>query len=314
MKHDLRNVTLKQLRVLAAVVRTGSVTAAAQRLNVSPPAVTLQMQLLQDQAGLPLVERNAAHTAATDAGAEILRAVEQIETILADCSAALAAVAGSKRGIVSVGVISTAKYFAPRALGAFARAHPGIELKMTIGNRAEMLEGLQRYEIDIAVMGRPPDGLDVDTTVIGDHPHVIIAPPEHQLANARQISPSRLADEIFLVREPGSGTRGLMERFFADAGIQPRIGMQIGSNETIKQAVIAGLGIAFISGHTIDSALTTKSLAILQVAGLPIVRQWCVVHIRQRRLMPAVNALRGFLVAQGGLYLPDIKDYLASPD
>jgi len=105
-----------------------------------------------------------------------------------------------------------------------------------------------------------------------------------------------------------------MERFFADAGIQPRIGMQIGSNETIKQAVIAGLGIAFISGHTIDSALTTKSLAILQVAGLPIVRQWCVVHIRQRRLMPAVNALRGFLVAQGGLYLPDIKDYLASPD
>ncbi len=131
----MRNVTLKQLRVLAAVVRTGSVTGAAQQLNVSPPAVTLQMQLLQDQAGLPLVERNAAGTTATDAGAEILRAVDQIETILADCSAALAAISGTKSGMVSVGVISTAKYFAPRVLGAFARAHPGVELRITIGNR-----------------------------------------------------------------------------------------------------------------------------------------------------------------------------------
>jgi len=121
----MRNVTLKQLRVLAAVVRTGSVTGAAQQLNVSPPAVTLQMQLLQDHAGLPLVERNAAGTTATDAGAEILRAVDQIETILADCSAALAAISGTKTGMVSVGVISTAKYFAPRVLGAFLSRRAG---------------------------------------------------------------------------------------------------------------------------------------------------------------------------------------------
>jgi len=302
----MRNVTLKQLRVLAAVVRTGSVTAAAQQLNVSPPAVTLQMQLLQDQAGLPLVERNAAGTTATDAGAEILRAVDQIETILADCGAALAAISGTRSGMVSVGVISTAKYFAPRVLGAFARAHPGIELRITVGNRAEMIEGLNRYAIDIAVMGRPPDQLDVEVDVIGDHPHVIIAPPEHPLVNIRGISPRHLAGEIFLVREPGSGTRGLMERFFAESGIAPRIGMQIGSNETIKQAVIAGLGIAFISGHTIDSALATNSLAILDVAGLPIVRQWCVAHLRQRRLMPAAAAIRAFFIAEGRRYLPDI--------
>ncbi len=306
MKQDLRNVTFKQLRVLAAVVKTGSVTAAAQKLNVSPPAVTLQMQLLQDQAGLPLVERSASVTTATDAGNEILRAVEQIETILADCTAALAAVAGTQRGTVSVGVISTAKYFAPRVLGAFARAHPGIDLKITIGNRAEMIEGLQRYEIDIAVMGRPPDGLDVDVTAIGDHPHVIIASPDHPLATAKSIAPAQLVDEVFLVREPGSGTRGLMERFFAETGITPRIGMQISSNETIKQAVIAGLGIAFISGHTIDSALVTNSLTILPVQGLPIIRKWCVAHLRQRRLMPAVQAIRSFFIAEGERYLPKL--------
>jgi LysR family transcriptional regulator for metE and metH len=310
MKQDIRNVTLKQLRVLAAVIRTGSVTAAAQRLNVSPPAVTLQMQLLQDQAGLALVERSAAGTVATDAGAEILRAVDQIETILADCAAALASVADSRRGTVSVGVISTAKYFAPRVLGAFMRAHPGIELKITIGNRAEMIEGLQRYEIDIAVMGRPPEDIDVDVTVLGDHPHVVIAYPDHPLAKAGWIAPSRLANEVFLVREPGSGTRGLMEKFFAEAGLAPRIGMQIGSNETIKQAVIAGLGIAFISAHTIDSALVTGSLAILQVEGLPIIRKWCLVHLRQRRLMPAVVALRAFIIREGASYLPDIQAML----
>jgi LysR family transcriptional regulator for metE and metH len=307
MKQDMRNVTFKQLRVLAAVVRTGSVTGAAQQLNVSPPAVTLQMQLLQDQAGLPLVERNASITSATEAGLEILRAVEQIETILADCNAILASIADTKRGAVSVGVISTAKYFAPRALGVFARSHPGIELKINIGNRAEMIAGLQHYEIDIAVMGRPPEELDVDVTVIGDHPHVIIAPPDHPLAREVSIKPSRLADEVFLVREPGSGTRGLMEKFFQENGIAPKTGMQIGSNETIKQAVMAGLGIAFISGHTIDSALVTNSLAILQVDGLPILRQWCIVHLRHRRLMPAVAAIRAFFIEQGNSYLPDLK-------
>jgi len=302
----MRNVTFKQLRALAAVVRTGSVTAAAQRLNVSPPAVTLQMQLLQDQAGLPLVERTPNGTMATDAGNEILRAVDQIETILADCTAALASIAGTKRGTVSVGVVSTAKYFAPKVLGAFSRLHPGIDLKITIGNRAEMVDGLTRYEIDLAVMGRPPDELDVELDVIGAHPHVIIAPVDHKLAGKPKIPARLLASENFLVRELGSGTRALMERFFAQEGISPKFGMVIASNETIKQAVIAGLGIAFISGHTIDSALAMNSVTILDGEGLPIVRQWCVVHLRPRRLMPAVATIRAFFVEEGPKYLPDI--------
>lgn len=302
---SLRNVTLKQLRVLAAIARTGSVTGAAQRLNVSPPAVTLQMQLLEGLAGLPLVERTAAGTLPTDAGREILAAVEQIEAVLADCNAALSAIAGTKSGTVSVGVTMTAKYFAPRALAAFARAHPGIDVKITIGNRSDIIDGLRRYDLEMAVMGQPPDELDVDANIIGDHPHVIIAAPDHPLAGRASISSRDLAGETFVVREPGSGTLRLMESFFAKAGITPRVGMQIGSNETIKQAVIAGLGIAFISGHTLDSALSTNRLIILPVEGLPIIRQWRVVNLRTRRLMPAAAAVRDFFTHEGRQFLPD---------
>jgi LysR family transcriptional regulator for metE and metH len=302
----MRNVSLKQLRVLAAVVRTGSVTGAAQRLNVSPPAVTLQMQLLQEQVGLPLVERSSSGTFPTDAGREIIDAIEHIEVILADCGAKLAEITGTKSGTVSVGVISTAKYFAPRVLGAFTRSHPGIELFLTIGNRSEIIEGLRRGEIEIAIMGRPPNELDVDAEVIGDHPHVIVTSPDHPLAGQPAIDPGLLAHETFLVREPGSGTRSLMEKFFVSADIAPRIGMQIASNETIKQAVIAGLGIAFISGHTVEAELLTNRLVTLQVQGLPIVRQWHVVHLRPRRLMPAAAAVRDFFIQDGGLFLPNV--------
>ena len=300
----MRNVTLKQLRVFAGVVRTGSVTGAAAQLHVSPPAVTLQMQLLQENAGLPLVERSPAGMVPTEAGREVLQAVERIEAILAECGNMLAGLAGSDRGTVSVGIISTAKYFAPRLLAAFARTHPGIELRLTIGNRAEIIAGLTHFNLDIAIMGRPPAELDVVATAIGDHPHIVIAPPDHPLAQARDLDPAALAGETWLVREPGSGTLGLMERFLADAGVVPRIGMQIGSNETIKQAVMAGLGLAFISAHTVEAEIADGRLTPLDVKGCPVVRQWYVVRVRERRLMPAVETTERFLTQQAGAHLP----------
>jgi LysR family transcriptional regulator, low CO2-responsive transcriptional regulator len=303
----LRNVTLKQLRVFAAVVRSGSMSGAAKLLNVSPPAVTLQIQLLQQQVGLSLLERSPNGTRPTQAGSELLGAVERIEAALAESGAVLASIAGSERGSVSVGITSTAKYFAPRALAAFSRAHPAIELCLTIGNRAEIIDGLRRLQLDIAVMGRPPEEIAVEAIVIGDHPHFIVAPCDHPLARRAAFSPKLLAGETFLVREPGSGTRNLMERFFVEAGVAPKIGMQIGSNETIKQAVIAGLGITFISGHTVDSEIVDGRLTPLKVKGLPIVRQWYVVHLSERRRMPAVEAVCKFLAQEGGRFLPETK-------
>ena len=280
---------------------------AAQALNVSPPAVTLQMQLLQNQVGLPLIERLPTGIRLTEAGRELLLGVERIERTLTETGTLLAGLAGSERGSAAVGVISTAKYFAPRALAAFARVHPKVELSLVVGNREDIISGLRHYQLDIAVMGQPPKGLTVEAAPIGDHPHVIVAAPDHPLTKLASVDPKSLEEETFLVREPGSGTRSLMERFFAKAGIAPRLGAQIGSNETIKQAVIAGLGIAFISGHTVEAEIHTGRLSLLKVAGLPIVRQWYIVHLQERRLMPVVSALRDFLIHDARRFLPEIR-------
>ena len=302
----MRYVTLKQLRALVQVVKTGSFAAAAEALHVTPPAVTVQMRQLEEAAGMPVIDRTHDGIELTDAGREVLATAERIETALADCTSAIESLKGLKQGRVAVGVISTAKYFAPKALAAFTRTHPGIELKLTIGNRQEIVAALAARTLDVAIMGRPPEGLAVDRAMIGDHPHVLIAAPDHPLAGRDDIRPQELSGETFLVREPGSGTRELMERYFAGHELELKIGMEIGSNETIKQAVIAGLGISFISGHTIAAELADGRLVALQLRGLPIIRQWFVVHLAERRLSPAPRALNEFLVKQGRSFLPKL--------
>lgn len=302
----MRNVTLRQLRALTALARTGSVTRAAELLHLTPPAVTLQLQALQHEAGIPLVDRGPAGMILTDAGREVAAAARRIDVVLGECEAVLGDLAGARRGAVGAGITSTAKYFAPRALGAFARRHPGLELRLTVGNRAETIAGLRDHSLDLAVMGQPPEDLAVQATIIGPHPHVVVTGPNHPLAGVAQIQPAALQREIFLVREEGSGTRSLMQRFFADAGVAPRIGMELGSNETIKQAVLAGLGIAFLSAHTIELEVQTHRLVILDVVGLPAMRQWYAVHLADRRLTLAARTLHAFLVTEGVNYLPDL--------
>ena len=168
---------------------------------------------------------------------------------------------------------------------------------------------LRGYDLDFAIMGRPPADIDMNVHLIGDHPHVIIAPTAHRLARKSRIAPSELADEIFLTREPGSGTRGLMEQLFESAGIRPKIGFAMSSNETIKQAVIAGLGIAFISAHTVAHELAEGRLIVLDVAGLPIVRQWYVIRRSDKVLLPPAQAMFDFLGSEGSNYLPDVPEF-----
>jgi DNA-binding transcriptional LysR family regulator len=302
----MRNVTIRQLRALTALARTGSVTRAAGQLHLTPPAVTLQLQALQQEAGVPLIDRGPAGMVLTDAGREVAAAAARIDAVLGECEAVLGDLAGARRGAVSAGITSTAKYFAPRALGAFSRRHPGLELRLAVGNRAETIAGLRDHTLDLAVMGQPPEELPVRATVIGSHPHVVVTGADHPLARRARLPPRALDGEIFLVREQGSGTRGLMQRFFADAGMAPRIGMELGSNETIKQAVLAGLGVAFLSAHTIELEVQTGRLAILDVVGLPAMRQWYVVHRADRRLTLAAQAMHQFLVTEGAGFLPDL--------
>lgn len=299
-------VTLKQLRALAAVVAEGSNAAAAQRLNVTPPAVALQLKLLEEAVGMALFDRIGSSIRPTAAGAEILSAAARVEGALQDCSNGLTAILGGEGGRIPVGVVSTAKYFAPRAFAAFARGHPLIEIDLFIGNRAEIVTELANFARDIVIMGRPPDDLDLVRSPIGPHPHVVIASPEHRLAGKRNISLETLMKEKWLTREIGSGTRLLMERFFADAGLEPHVSMEISSNETIKQAVMAGLGIAFLSAHTVELEHKVGQLTLLDVRGLPAMREWFAVRRREKRLLPAAELLWTYLTTRGGEFLPKL--------
>lgn len=308
-----RRTSLRQLRAFGAVAETGSVTAAAQLVAVTPPAVTQQLRLLEETLGVPVLERAGSGLGLTDAGREVLVALRRIEAALLDCAMAIEALRGIESGRVTVGVISTAKYFAPFALAAFQRAYPKVEMRVVVGNRVETIAALEAFRTDLAVMGRPPEQFPVERAVIGDHPHVIIAPTGHPLAERRRIPLREIAEETFLLREVGSGTRDLMGRAFADQELPLPKGIEIGSNETIKQAVMAGMGVALLSAHTIAAEVQDGRLAILDVEGFPIVRRWFVVRRSEKRLLPAAQALWNHLVIAGATFLPDTGGPSANP-
>ncbi len=306
----MRGITLKQFRALQAAAKAGSVAGAAQLLHVTPPAVSLQLKTLEERAAIPLLERSPEGLRPTPAGEILLAAAQQIEGVINDCEHALQEMKGMAAGSARVGVVSTAKYFAPRALAAFARSHPDVDVRLQVGNRGETIAALENYDLDFAIMGRPPIKFEVERSIIGPHPHILICPPDHPLAGRKDLRPGDLARETFLMREKGSGTRALTGKLIEKLGIEPRIGMEIGSNETIKQAVMAGLGVALISAHTAAVELRDGRLGVLPLKDLPIMRQWYVVRRKGRRLMPAAKALWEFMAAQGAGFLPRMEGLL----
>ncbi len=301
----IRDITMKQLRALSAVVSAGTVSGAAKILHVTPPAVSLQLKQFEELTGIKLLERNSKGLKPTQAGQEILDTSRRIESLLSGCSDGLDAIKGMTKGSVRVGVISTAKYFAPRALAAFKTKHPEIEMNLQVGNRKETVAALEAFEFDFAIMGRPPKQFEVERAMIGPHPHILIAPPEHPLANERNLRPESLVGEAFLLREEGSGTRALTEDLLERAGLPLASGMEMGSNETIKQAAMAGLGIALISAHTVSVELEEGRLSWLDVEGFPIERSWQVIRRSQKILMPAAQSLWDFMVSNGHRFLPE---------
>jgi len=303
--HFSRDLTIRQLRALAVLQSAGSVTAAANRLNLTQPAVTLQLRNLQALAGLPLIQRTGEGMTLTDAGHDVLALAERVEAALLDCERSLDMIAGRNGGRVSIAAVSTAKYFVPFAIAAFSRRFPKVDVTLRIGNREDIRQALRGYDLDIAVMGRPPVDVQVEIRPLGKHPHVIIAAADHLLASKKRIAVTDLASENFITREIGSGTRLLMEQFFQKSSINPKIGMEMDSNETIKQAVIAGLGIAFISQHTVSHELEEGRLVALKVAGLPVIRQWHAIRRIDKILLPPAQAMLDFLGKEGSHYLPN---------
>ena len=301
----MRNITLRQLRSLKAIHANGKISRAAGVLGLTGPAVTLQLQQLEGEIGLTLFDRTPDGMRPTGAGLAVIEAARTIDERLRMLSDEIDAISGRRIGNLKLGVVSTAKYFAPRLMAAFQKQHPGIEVDLQVGNRAKTIDALRRHELDLVLMGRPPREVPVRSLMFGQHPLVIIASADHRLAAKRGIPMAEVARERFLIREPGSGTRISLEVFFAEIPEKLEdLGAEMGSNETIKQAVMAGLGIAFISAHTIEQEVQLRRLVILDVVGMPIVRQWYSVSRLDRSLSPAMQAFNDFLVADGSRYLP----------
>ncbi len=310
----MRAVTLKQLRSVAAIVRSGKIVSAAKELNLTTPAITSQIKLLEAELGVALFERTQQGMRPTAAGWEVFRTASRVADVLNECQERLSDLKGLRGGAAEVGVVSTGKYYAPRLIAAFMHAHPHVEVRLTVGNRGTIIEALRDYRIDLAIMGTPPSDFEVEATAFGEHPLILIAPPEHPLAQprnrgSRPHAKTDLANERFLVREEGSGTRASFEIYMADIPRREwRVGMEIGSNETIKQAVMAGLGIALISGHTVATELDDRRLASLDVEGLPIRRRWFGVRRADRTLSNAASAFLDFLREEGAAFLPRVGE------
>ena len=302
----MRHATLRQLRILAAVAAEGSFSGAAKALHLTQPAVSLQVKDLEQACALPLVERSGRRVRPTEAGREVLRATQAMERELKSAEDTLSALKGLRGGMLTVAVISTAQYFAPRLLAEFCRRHADVKLRLDVCNRETILGYLERDEIDLAVMGRPPAEIATAADAFAQNPHVMIAPLGHRLAGKRRIAVPKLLDEPFIARESGSGTRELAEGLFARHGRTFAPSLVMNSNEAIKQAVIAGMGVSFLSLHTVALELATGSLARLDIAGGPVVRRWYLVQRKDKRLSPVAVAFRAFMLAEASGFVESL--------
>lgn len=290
------HVTLRQLRVFEAVARNLSFSRAAEELHLSQPAVSMQIKQLESHIDLPLFEQIGKKIYLTDAGRELYHYSRAIGQQLTDLEATMDQLKGLSKGRLSIAVVQTANYFAPHLIARFCEKHRDITVNLAVANREAVLKMLADNETDLAMMGRPPDGLDIVAQAFMENPLVLIASPAHPLAKEKKIPLERLEQETFIMREPGSGTRSATERFFAEKGLELRTGLVMGTNEAIKQAVQAGMGLGVISAHNIELELETKRLRVLPAEGFPIERHWYIVHRVQKRLPPIAQAFREFLL------------------
>jgi LysR family transcriptional regulator, low CO2-responsive transcriptional regulator len=295
----VKNATLRQLKVFDAVARLSSYSRAAEELHLTQPAVSTQVRKLEEHAGLPLFEQLGKKIYLTAAGTELLQHGRDIIAKFDEAQNAMAQFKGVAGGKLNVAVISAGDYFFPRLLVDFARRHKGVTLNLAVRNRDELLADLAENRTDLAVMVRPPLDADTINQAFAPHPYVIVAARKHALVGEARLALSRVVREPFIVREAGSDTWQSMADGFGTHMAKLNIAMQIKSTETIKQAVIAGMGISFLSAHTVSRELRARSLAILDVQGFPLMLNWYVVHRRQKRLAPVAQAFKEFLLSDG---------------
>ena len=289
------------MRIFEAAARQLHFGRAAREMNLTQPAVSIQLKQLEEHIGLPLFEQMGRRMHLTRAGEVLLHHSRIVLRQLRDAEDAINALKGTGGGELHIAVTSTAKYFAPKLLAEFRGAHPEVKVRLAVSNREAVVQQLADNSIDLAIMGRAPRGLDTVSASFAKHPLAIIAAPEHPLARRRRIALRDLAGETFLIREPGSGTRSAMERAFAAHAFHPAETIEMSSNETIKQAVMAGMGVSFLSLHTVGLELAARRLVVLRVAGTPVKREWFVIHRERKRLSAAAAAFKEFLTQRGAV-------------
>ena len=291
-------ISLRQLQVFESVARNLNHSRAAEELYLSQPAVSMQIKQAESAVGLPLFEQVGKKLHLTAAGSEFLHYARSMLQLMLEMESVFDEMKGLERGQLSISVVSTANYFMPQLLAKFIQAHPKIQVSLSVANRDAVIRQLTENNADLAIMGQPPQGTDMRADAFMQNPLVVIAAPAHPLAHARKIQPKQLANETFLLREQGSGTRGVVERFFASHNLALPAHMEMDTNEAIKQSVQAGMGIGIISQHGIELELETNRLVVLDVDHFPIVRHWYIVHRKDKRPSIAAQEFELFLLEE----------------
>jgi len=302
------HITLKQFRIIEAIVENSSYTEAAKALFMTQPAVSMQIKQIEGEIGLQLFERSGKQIKATEAGQELLHYARTIRQQLEEAETVMEELKGLKRGKLHLTMASTANYFAPRLIAAFHHQYPGAKVTLDVTNRSGLLEALDTNTTDMAIMGRPPEGHELTGISFLDNPLVVIAWPEHPLAQSSSIPLADVADEPFIVREPASGTRMAIERYFAAHHLTLTPGMEMNRSEAIKQAVMAELGLGIVSLHTIEMELALKRMVVLNVEDFPIMRHWYIVHRNNKRFAAIPEVFRNFAIRESRALL-ELPEY-----
>lgn len=294
----MRHATFRQLQVFEAIARLQSYSRAADELFLSQPTVSMQMKKLAETVGLPLTEQIGKRIHLTDAGRELAAVARDILQTLDHFDMSVAEMQGLKKGKLRLAMVTTAKYFIPRLMGDFLRVYPGVEVALKVTNRERVLARAAENLDDLYILSQPLGDLNLAAQPFMENPLVVLAPPYHPLAKVRNISMKRLAEEPFLIREPGSGTRLATEQMFAEHKLKIKVRMELGSNEAIKQAILGGLGISVLSHHSLVGEHPANEPVILDVKGFPIMRQWHVAYPQGKQLSVVAKTFLEFLFAE----------------
>lgn len=300
----MKNATFRQLRVFSAVARHLSFVRAAEEVGLTAPAVSMQIKELETEVGLPLFDRSSRKVSLTMAGEYMLAYTQRVLAAMRDAQDMMARFRGLKTGVLDVAMVSTANYFLPRLLARFRDEHPGVEIRLQVANNREQIVALMREgAVELAIMGRPPKNWPSRAEPFAMHPHVLVTSIEHPFARVEKVQARALMTEGFIVREPGSGTRAALDEYMAAYQMRPQVVMQMSSNEAIKQAVMARMGVALLSLYTIGLELDHHLIAAPETEGLPVMRRWHVVNTQAKTLSPAAEAFRYFILENGEAYL-----------